>query len=144
MIFTYLLQLLLIGGLALFLFWCYYAIMGVHRAKVEQRLFLADLTEKVKLTTPEKDAQLRELHKNNKKALAIINDSEKENLVTLRSVESMEQEFSFSSSEEEDNIFTLDRREQLSRHLDLKRARRMGEVKQKTAKILDFNKIAEK
>lgn len=143
MIFTYLLQLLLIGGLALLLFWAYYTIMGVRRSKIEQRLFLADLKEKVRFTTPEKDAQLRELHKNNKKALNIIENADKDIDIKLRSVASIEEEFEFAPAST-DNIFTLDRREQLTRHLELKRARRVGEVKQKTAKILDFNKTAEK
>lgn len=142
MIFTYLLQLLTIGGLVLLLFWGYYSILGVHRAKVEQRLFLAELKEKVKFTTPEKDAQLLELHNQNKKAVFIINNAIKETNIQLQSVASMEEQYDFNTR---DKVLKLDRREQLNRHLELKRARRLGEIEQKTAKILEFkHKTAQK
>jgi len=140
MILGYILQILGIFVLSLAVFYLFQKVKALVRMHSSQKALLEELLLLVPYTTPEKDAQLREVYKKNTKALEIINNTPKNEAVVLHSVASIEKIF---GNDERKDVVTLDRREQISQHLKFKQARRQGLIPQKTAKILSIEKQAE-
>jgi len=140
MVLGYILQILGILVLSLSIFYLFQKVKALLNLHSSQKALLEELRLLVPYTTPEKDAQLREVYRKNTKALNIINNTPKSEAVELHSVASIENIF---ESDEKKDIVTLDRREQISQHLKFKQARRQGLIPQKTAKILSIKKQAE-
>ncbi len=129
----FILQLSLIFSLSIIVYLMYDKWIDLRDHRRLRRNELEELREIVTRSTPMKDDELREVYEEDAEALAIIAAAKKVYVPTSMCV-------SQDLPDEDNKVFEMDRREQMARYLETKRALRRGEIGELDAKIVNFDK----
>lgn len=132
-VFYIILQMALIFALSIIIFLVYDKWLDIRENRRLRKNELLELCDIVTRTTPLKDDELRLIYKSDKEALDIINNAEKDFIHASMCV-------SQDLPEDDTNVFEMDRREQMSKYLETKRALRRGEIQEMDAKIVNFDR----
>lgn len=127
------LQVALIFALSVLIYLVYDKWIDIRDHRRLRKNELKELREIVCRTTPLKDEELRVIYKDDKEALKIIDSAQKEYISAAMCVS---QDLPDGI---EDNVFEMDRREQMAKYLETKRLLRRGEIKEMDAKIVNFD-----
>ncbi len=126
----YILQILGVFAASFLLYLAYLKLNGLRLAWIDNRMAMSELRTLVQYTTPQKDEELKKQYHGNRKAIKIIENTDKLNNTSLKPVPQY--------ATEPQSVFKMSRREQVAQQLAYKRAQRAGTQPNKEGKILQI------